>query len=88
MVKDRYGYGTQEPDLYGLLNSDEQKEWLKSSWDSKNDIHILKALVGAMSIHGGYGEQDDQRFLNDYMTMLKQVSVKKGAPSIQDLHGT
>ena len=95
--KDRYGYGTyqeggeaqeQQPDFQGFLNSDEHKEWLNSSWDSENDIHMLKAIVGAMHMHGGYGEKDTQRYLEDYMTMLKQASNKKGSPPPEELHKT
>ena len=90
-VKDRFGYGSyqeKQPDLQGFLNSDEHKEWLNSSWDSENDIHMLKAIVGAMAMHGGYGEKDTQRYLEDYMTMLKQASNKKGSPPPKELHKT
>ena len=95
--KDSFGYGTyqegggveeQKPDLQGYLNSDDHKEWLNSPWDSENDIHMLKAIVGAMAMHGGYGEKDTQRYLEDYMTMLKQASNKKGSPPPEELHKT
>ena len=95
--KDSFGYGTyqegggveeQKPDLQGYLNSDDHKEWLNSPWDSENDIHMLKTIIGAMHMHGDYGEENNQKYLEDYATMLEQVSNKKGAPPAKELHDT
>ena len=95
--KDSFGYGTyqegggveeQKPDLQGYLNSDDHKEWLNSPWDSENDIHMLKTIIGAMHMHGDYGEKNNQKYLEDYATMLEQVSNKKGAPPAKELHDT
>ena len=86
---EQYGFGKQEQtDFQGFINSDDHKQWLNSPWDSGKDIHMLKAIVGAMHMHGGYGEEDTQRYLNDYSAMLEQVSSKKGSPAPQELHQT
>ena len=87
MDKDRFGYGTkQKPDLQGFLNSKEHKQWLNSPWDPEVDIHMLKAIFGAMSLHGGYGKNDTEKYLNDYVGMLEKASQKKGAPSPDKMH--
>ena len=89
MAKDRFGYGNEEkPDIQGFLNSKEHKKWLNSPWDHKVDIHMLKAIFGAMHLHGDYGENDTKKYLNDYLVVLKQASQKKGAPSPENMHGT
>jgi len=89
MAKDRFGYGNEEkPDFEGFLNSKEHKEWLNSSWDPEIDIQVLKAIVGAMHMYGGYDDKDTERYLEDYVGMLKQASNKEGAPPFEELHQT
>jgi len=88
-----YGYARggevrETPDIQGYLNSDDHKEWLNSPWDSEKDIHILKTILGAMHKHGGYDEENTQKYLEDYTAMLNQVSNKKDSPLPEELHRT
>ena len=41
-----------------------------------------------MSLHGGYGKNDTEKYLNDYVRMLEKASQKKGAPSPDKMHQT
>ena len=74
------------------FGSKAHEEWLSQPWSEK-DINLLKTIIKKTA--ESYKDNKpfyvpesswNEKYMNTYSKILQQVSKKKNAPSIQDIH--